>query len=210
MPIRIALLDDHQIVLDGLKLLLSTSSDFEIVLEETNGLVMLEKLPHHSIDILLTDITMPVIDGYEVCKRILDEMPSIKTIALSMNGEGVLADKMISKAGVSGYLLKTADRKELIEAIKAVYNNDTYYCAEIKQELGYYQKTQKENEELHLTQRELEIIKCISEDLVNKQIADRLFISERTVETHRKNIFRKTGVHSVLALIEFAKKRQII
>lgn len=210
MPIRITILDDHQIVIDGLKLLLSDIKEFAIVAEFTNGLDLLDNLTNLKTDILLTDIMMPKIDGCEVALRVHKNFPEIKVVALSMNGEGALIHQMIENASVAGYLLKTIGKKELTDAIKAVYDGETYFSKEILEEYRTFQKIKKENDSINLTSRELEIIKCINDDLTNKQIADKLFISERTVETHRKNIFRKTGMHSVISLIEFCKKRKII
>lgn len=210
MPIKIAILDDHQIVIDGLKLLLKGSSRLSVVAEATNGLILLEEFKHKKVDILLTDIMMPVIDGYEMSLRIKNDFPEMKVIALSMNGDGPLIEKMIEDAKVSGYLLKTANKSELLEAIEAVADDDTYFSKEIIDELHAYSKLKRSNEAINLTNREIEIIQCIAEDLSNKQIAEKLYISERTVETHRKNIFRKVDIHSVVGLIDFAKKRKLI
>jgi DNA-binding NarL/FixJ family response regulator len=208
--IKIAILDDHQIVIDGLKLLLSSHKQFEIVAESTNGLAMLDILENTPVDILLTDVMMPQIDGFEVAMRVKAQFPEIKVVALTMNGEGMLIDKMLETAEIHGYLLKTIDKKELVTALETIHKGIRYFSDEIMNELELFQKIKKENESIHLTTREIEIIKCIAENLSNKQIADQLFISERTVETHRKNIFRKTDIHTAIGLIEFAKKRHLI
>ncbi len=210
MPIKIAILDDHQIVIDGLKLLLKGHPNLNVVAENTNGLLLLENLKDIKVDILLTDIMMPVIDGYEMAMRVKNDFPKIKVIALSMNGDGPLIEKMIEEANVSAYLLKTANKSELLEAIEAVSEDDTYFSKEIIEELHAYTKIKRANQSMNLTAREIEIIRCIAQDLSNKQIAEKLFISERTVETHRKNIFRKIDIHSVVGLIDFAKKRKLI
>lgn len=208
--IKIAILDDHQIVIDGLKLLLSSHKQFEIVAESTNGFAMLDILENCKVDILLTDVMMPQIDGFEVAMRVKAQFPEIKVVALTMNGEGMLIDKMLETAEIQGYLLKTIDKKELVTALETIHKGIRYFSDEIMNELELFQKIKKENESIHLTTREIEIIKCIAENLSNKQIADQLFISERTVETHRKNIFRKTDIHTAIGLIEFAKKRHLI
>lgn len=210
MNIRIAILDDHQIVIDGLRLLLENQSHFEIVGQFNRGQELLDALPDLNPDIVITDILMPEMDGLEVAMRLKDQFPDIKVIALSMNGEGPLAEKMIEQAEVDGYILKTTNKSELTEAIESVYAGDTFYAKEILDELKNFQKIKQENESINLTIREIEIIQCIASDLTNKQIADQLFISERTVETHRKNIFRKTNIHSAVGLVEFARKRKLI
>lgn len=210
MSIKIAILDDHQIVIDGLRLLLKDQANLEVVAEFTHGEKLLNEISSLPIDLLITDIMMPGMDGFEVAKQARALLPNLFIIALSMNGEGPLADKMIHEAGVNGYLLKTADKHELLQAINSVTSGETYFSKEIVEELKHYAVLKKQNEEIHLTAREIEIIQCIANDLSNKQIADQLFISERTVETHRKNIFRKVDIHSVVGLIDFAKKRKII
>jgi DNA-binding NarL/FixJ family response regulator len=210
MNIRIAILDDHQIVIDGLRLLLENQSHFEIVGQFNRGQELLDALAALKADIVITDILMPEMDGLEVAMRLKDQFPDIKVIALSMNGEGPLAEKMIEQAEVAGYVLKTTNKSELTEAIESVYAGDTFYAKEILDELNSFRKIKQENESINLTIREIEIIQCIASDLTNKQIADQLFISERTVETHRKNIFRKTNIHSAVGLVEFARKRKLI
>jgi DNA-binding NarL/FixJ family response regulator len=210
MNIRIAILDDHQIVIDGLRLLLENQLHFEIVGQFNRGQELLDALAVLKADIVITDILMPEMDGLEVAMRLKDQFPDIKVIALSMNGEGPLAEKMIEQAEVAGYVLKTTNKSELTEAIESVYAGDTFYAKEILDELNSFRKIKQENESINLTIREIEIIQCIASDLTNKQIADQLFISERTVETHRKNIFRKTNIHSAVGLVEFARKRKLI
>ncbi|MBP9932284.1 MAG: response regulator transcription factor [Chitinophagaceae bacterium] len=210
MNIRIAILDDHQIVIDGLRLLLENQAHFEIVGQFNRGQELLDALAALKADIVITDILMPEMDGLEVAMRLKDQFPEIKVIALSMNGEGPLAEKMIEQAKVAGYVLKTTNKSELTEAIESVYAGDTFYAKEILDELNSFRKIKQENESINLTIREIEIIQCIASDLTNKQIADQLFISERTVETHRKNIFRKTNIHSAVGLVEFARKRKLI
>jgi two-component system nitrate/nitrite response regulator NarL len=207
---RIAILDDHRIVIDGLKLLLSGDPDFAITGEYTHGEDLLKGLRENPCDLVLTDIMMPEMDGLEVALRVKEQFPSVRVLALSMNGDGQLADRMIEEAGVWGYLLKTAGKDELLTALRAVREGQTYFPKEILTELHSYRRIRRENEEINLTAREIDIIRCMAEDLSNREIAERLFISERTVETHRKNIFRKTGMHSALSLVEFARKRKLI
>lgn len=141
--IKIALLDDHQIVLDGLKLLLSTDQRYDIILEDTHALYFLEQLKTSTPDIVLTDIMMPIKSGYEVAKHIKEHFPHIAVIALSMNGEGDLAYKLIHDIQIEGYILKTTDRNELFNCINEVYKGKTYYCAEVSEQLQLFTKTQK-------------------------------------------------------------------
>jgi two-component system, NarL family, nitrate/nitrite response regulator NarL len=210
MPIRVAILDDHQIVLDGLRLLLTGETDIEMVLEHTHGRELIADLALHSVDIVLSDMMMPDLNGYDVCKQVRATYPNIKLIVLSMNGEGELAEKLIGEVKVEGYVLKTANKDVLLKAIRTVFEGSIFYDPEVIQDWNQYKKLIKSNEEIRLTQREIEIIGCIAKDWSNKQIAENLFISERTVETHRKNILRKTNTHTALALVDFAKQRKLI
>jgi two-component system, NarL family, nitrate/nitrite response regulator NarL len=232
--IRIAIVDDHQIVIDGLRLLLSHNNRFQVIAEATSANDILDILRKKTVDILMVDIMMPEMDGYELSVRVrtlypeikvdimMPEMdgyelsvrvrtlyPEIKILALSMNNEGSIIDKMIEHARINGYLLKTTGKNELIQAIESVAAGKDYFAPDVLQELNSFHKIKEENQLMNLTARELEIIKCMTLNLTNKQIADQLFISERTVETHRKNIFRKTNTHSVLSLMDFLKKQKI-
>jgi DNA-binding NarL/FixJ family response regulator len=207
--IRIAIVDDHQIVIDGLKLLLSYNGRFQIVAEATSAEAILDMLREKAVDILMIDVMMPVMDGYELSVQVRKLHPGIKILALSMNSEGSIIDKMMEHAQINGYLLKTTGKNELIQAIETIAGGENYFAPDVLLELNSFRKIKEENQLMNLTARELEIIKCMTQNLTNKQIADQLFISERTVETHRKNIFRKTHTHSVLSLMDFLKKQKI-
>jgi two-component system nitrate/nitrite response regulator NarL len=208
--INLAILDDHQIVVDGLHLLIDGTENIIIKCKSTDGFFILNEIQKNEIDVLITDIMMPKIDGFEIAIRAKKIRPQIKIIILSMNGEGSYIHKLLEQNCIDGYLLKTADKYTLIEAIKAVYNNESYFTDEIVNEINSFKKLKNKINEIHLTPRELEIIKYISNGYTNKQMANELFLSERTIETHRKNIFRKTNLHTVPALIAFAQKQKLI
>lgn len=207
--IKIGIVDDHQIVIDGLRLLLSNNKNFDIVAESTNGATMLALMKTTPIDVLMLDVMMPEMDGYELAVLARQQNERLKILALSMNSEGHYIDKMVAHANINGYLLKTTGKKELIEAIETIAGGDDYFPSYIVAELNSFKKLKKENELMNITAREMEIINCMAKNKTNKQIADQLFISERTVETHRKNIFRKTDTHSVLSLLDFMKRKKI-
>ncbi|MBS1730118.1 MAG: response regulator transcription factor [Bacteroidetes bacterium] len=208
--IRLAIVDDHQIVIDGIKSLLENDPDFSIVLCTTLPQEMLEKLSAIPADILLTDIMMPEMNGQELAKKVKQKFPQIKILALSMSGQGTTVNQMICDADISGYILKNTGKKELLEALHKIAKGGIYFSDEIIHELDNFKNVKKENAETHLTAREIEIIGLIEEELSNKEIADTLFISERTVETHRKNIFRKTKTGSVIGLIKYAYEHKLI
>lgn len=208
--INLAIVDDHQIVIDGLKSLLQGYQQFEVVLECTQPEKMATLLENHKIDILLTDVMMPVMNGAELSKLVHTQFPHIKILALSMSGQGDLVNQMIEDADISGYVLKNIGKQELINALEKIYNGGIYFGDEVITEMNKASERKKENEEAHLTAREVEIIKLIEKEYNNKQIAEALFLSERTVETHRKNIFRKTKTSGVIGLIKYAYEHHLI
>jgi two-component system nitrate/nitrite response regulator NarL len=205
--IKIFIADDHQLVIDGICSLLMNEPEFEITGTSSKSAVMtmLEKM---HVDILLTDVQMPDVSGVELTRQIRKKHPHIYVLALSMYGDIDVIKQMID-SGISGYILKNTGKKELIEALKKIAKGDNYFSPEITRELMKAVKTKNEPPS-HLTNREIEIIRLIAKDLGNKQIADQLFISERTIETHRKNILRKTNTQSAVGLLKFAYENKII
>jgi DNA-binding NarL/FixJ family response regulator len=207
---HIAIVDDHQIVIDGLKSLLHNHPNFTVVLECNRPEEMLDLLSKHTVDILLTDIMMPGMNGNVLAKKVRSQFPDIKILALSMSGQGDLVNEMIDDADISGYMLKNTNKQEFIKALEKIANGGIYFSEEVIEEMTRASSRKKESEQTHLTTREIEIIKLIEKEYSNKQIAEKLFLSERTVETHRKNIFRKTKTNSVIGLVKFAYEHRLI
>ncbi|HNU89491.1 MAG TPA: response regulator transcription factor, partial [Ferruginibacter sp.] len=162
------------------------------------------------IDVLLTDVMMPGMNGAELAKSVHQQFPEIKILALSMSGQGDLVNQMINDADISGYVLKNIGKTELIKALEKISGGGIYFSEEVLEEMTRASDRKKENEEVNLTTREIEIIRLIEKELSNKQIAEQLFLSERTVETHRKNIFRKTNTASVIGLVKYAYEHKLI
>lgn len=208
--ITLAVVDDHQIVIDGIIALLNDYPAIEISFSTTHPSEMLQMLKNKHVDILLTDIIMPEMNGLELSKRVRQSYPSIKIIALSMNNEAAIINSLIEKADIAGYILKNTGKKELINAIEKVVVGGTYFAEDVLNELANYKQIKNAIEEVKLTFRELEIIQLIEKEYSNFQIADALCISERTVETHRKNIFRKTKTNNALGLIKYAYQHKLI
>jgi two-component system nitrate/nitrite response regulator NarL len=208
--IKIGIVDDHQIVIDGLTALLKDRAEIQIVCTANNGKQMLRLLDQHPIDILLTDMMMPEMSGLQLAVEVKFQHPQVRIIALSMNGEGALVDQMIDQADIAGYLLKQTDVGELVYAIKKVFEGGIYFQEVILNALANHSNLRKEVEIIHLTLREKEVINWMERDYSNKQIADELNIAVRTVETHRKNIFRKTGTNNLLSLVKWAYEHQIL
>jgi len=208
--ITLAIVDDHQIVIDGLKSLLHGHDQFEVLIECTQPMDMISLLEKRSVDILLTDVMMPGLNGAELSKLVHQKFPAIKILALSMSGQGDLVNQMIDDADISGYVLKNIGKQELIKALEKISAGGIYFSEEVLHEMTRATEMKKENAEVHLTAREVEIIQLIEKELSNKQIAEKLFLSERTVETHRKNIFRKTNTASVIGLVKYAYEHKLI
>jgi DNA-binding NarL/FixJ family response regulator len=198
---KILLVDDHAIVLDGLISLLSKIENIEISAIANNGEEGLEQLKKTKADMIITDINMPGMDGLEFIKTIRNDFPPTKIIVLSLHDEPHFI-RNIMKHRVQGYILKNDASSELVEAVERVLNGKTFFSSKINQVL--MEQLNEPGADKLLTDRELQIIKLIAQECSNKQIAEQLFISERTVETHRKNIFRKTETNNIVGLIKFA------
>ncbi|MCP9750803.1 response regulator transcription factor [Ferruginibacter sp. HRS2-29] len=208
--ISLAIVDDHQIVIDGIKSLLYGHPAFAVEIECTQPEKMVELLADQPVDILLTDIMMPVMNGADLAKAVHKHFPEIKILALSMSGQGDLVNQMIDDSDISGYVLKNIGKQELLKALEKISGGGVYFSQEVLDEMIKASEKKKNGEEVHLTLREIEIIRLIEKEYSNKQIADSLFISERTVETHRKNIFRKTKTASLIGLIKYAYENHLI
>ncbi|HWB25527.1 MAG TPA: response regulator transcription factor [Chitinophagaceae bacterium] len=208
--IKLAIVDDHQIVIDGITSLLQGYDAFSIIVCTTSASEMLGLLQKNPVDILLTDIMMPEMNGQQLAAKVRERYPSIKILALSMSGQGDIVNEMINNADIAGYVLKNIGKEELAHAIKKIAGGGIYFSEQVLDELTKFSTVKRENEETHLTQREIEIVGLIEKELSNKEIADKLFISERTVETHRKNIFRKTKTNSVIGLVKYAYEHKLI
>jgi two-component system nitrate/nitrite response regulator NarL len=208
--IRLAMVDDHQIIIDGITSLIKEDNQFEIIVTANSAEAMLQLLYKNEVDILLTDVVMDGMSGQQLAKEVKKQFPKIKIIALSMSSVGETVEEMINDADISGYLLKQTGRQELVEAIKKVYNGEQYFQPLILDELEKQANIKLQTTTAHLTIREIEIIELLEKGMSNKDIADKLFLSIHTVDTHRKNILRKTNTNSLLSLIKWAYDHKII
>jgi len=204
---KVFLTDDHAIMLSGLLKILSVEDDLDVVGTAENVKNTLSKLDKCKVDLLITDYNLPDEDGLSLVRKTKEKYPDIKIIVLSMHDEQHLVREII-KEGIDGYILKKDSHKELINAIRAIQYDKIYLSSEINAML--VNDTDGESKQKLLTTREREILKLISKEYNNKRIAEKLFISERTVETHRKNIFRKTGTNNLVGLIKFAYNNHLI
>jgi len=208
--IKILLVDDHKMVREGLKSILE-KENFIVTAQANNGVEAVNILKDQQVDIVLTDINMPKMDGLELLKTIKRENPDQKVIALTMLGESQHIKQML-KAGASGYLLKNCSVQEIRKAIEAVMKGDTYYSPEVTQIIMdnlMGKKSSKMAVEVPLSARELEVLHLIIKECSNQEIADTLFISTRTVDAHKRNLLEKTGSKNVAGLVLFAIEKRL-
>lgn len=205
--ITIYLVDDHQMLIDGIKALIIDEPDFKIVGEHTNPLTAKDEILKLKPSLVLTDINMPQMSGVDLIRLLAPRLPDTNFITLSMFGEkGYI--KEVLQVGAKGYILKNTGKTELIRAIRAISAGFTYFSDEVNDILNATDAPS--DTAITLTQREIEIVECIALEMSNAEMGEKLFISERTVETHRKNIYRKTGCKSPIGLVKFALDKGFI
>lgn len=213
--IKILLADDHQLFLDGLSALLAQIASVEIVAAVGDGAQLLEKLKGLEGDLVIVDLHMPVLGGLETTKIIRQLYPAVKVLGLTMDNEVDSIQDML-EAGASGYILKNTGKAELETAILQVMKGEVYLSQSLSNQLAQRLLLKKkavveETCELDmLTEREVEILKMVALENSNTEIAEKLYISPKTVETHRKNLMKKIGVRNSLGIYKFALKHQLI
>ncbi len=206
--IKILLADDHKIVRQGIRTLLATEPDMEVVGEADNGRIILRLVQELSPQVIIMDISMPDLNGIDATRQILSEFPGLKVIALSMHSDSLFVLNML-KAGASGYLLKDCALEELVKAIRTVVANKTYLSPGISDILirdfmeGWSISTGASVFTV-LTAREREVLQLMAEGKSTTQIAQTLCVSVKTVEAHRKQVMNKLGIHSVAELTKYA------
>ena len=212
--IRVLIADDHEIFSDGLALMLSRQKDIILLGQASDGKQLAELAEQQNPDVIITDIKMPVMDGIQATRIILKKQPDIKIIALSMFDEETLIVDML-EAGAKGYLLKNADKQEILDAIETVYEDKTYYCHHtsarltsmiVKSNFNPYKK----KEPISFNEREIEIIKLICQQNSSKEISDKLYLSSRTVEGYRTKILEKMNAKNTVGVVVYALKNNLI
>jgi len=204
--IKLLIADDHNVLINGLKLILAVRKDFKVIAVANNGVEVIDLVKNERPDVILLDINMPVLNGYQTLKIIESDYPEIKVIILSMLNDKRNVLNML-EAGAKGFLFKDTDDKNLFKAIDYVYQG-AYYVSdgleEILEEFLCYNKYPGKKNKHILSSRELEIVSLIVEGNTNAEIADLLFLSTRTVDTHRKNIFYKLNLNNTALLVKYA------
>jgi NarL family two-component system response regulator LiaR len=199
--IDIAVVDDHDLFREGIMLVLGQIPEFHIMFDASDGESFLEKLSTHCPDVVLMDINMPRMDGATATAQALSLHPNLKIIALTMFSDHLHYSQMI-RAGVKGFILKKGNKQELQQAITEVSRGGVYFSQEILQKVALH--VFGKDREPQLTARELDVLGLVCSGLTSHEIADRLFISFKTVEGHRTNIFQKTGVRNTTELVLWA------
>lgn len=203
--VRILIVDDHQMFLDGLKTMLLKEKNLVVEGEANTGVEALDILASRPVDLVITDINMPEMSGTELTRHIKKDFPNIKVLVLSMyNDREIIHEIVMTEA--EGYILKNSGKKELLNAIARIADHGTYYSNEVISIMTEYFiiKEKARDKTQNLSPREKEIISLICQEYTTAEIADKLFLSPLTVETHRKNILRKTNSKTIVGLIKFA------
>ncbi len=211
MKIKVFIVDDHLLFRNGLKLLIDSQTDMTVCGEAPNGKQFIEQLDSIKPDVILMDISMPVMDGIEATEIAMKKNNSLNIIALSMFGEEDYYYRMIN-VGAKGFLLKNSDIAEVTEAIKQVYAGNNFFSQELLYNVIKNFKPHKDIEEeaAVLSKREMQVLVEICKGLSNQEIADSLFISKRTVDKHRANLLSKTNSKNTANLIMYAIKNKLI
>ncbi|WP_296384371.1 response regulator transcription factor [Winogradskyella sp.] len=211
MITKLAITDDHVMVLKGIESLLENTSEIEVVATYCNAQETIDGLETNIPDVLLLDINLPDINGIDLSKQLLKKYPELKIIALT-NFDDISFVKRMLKNGVHGYLLKNTDKVELITALKTVLSGELYIQKKINDRLINQKSAKPFNNGLNikLTRREHDVLIAISEELTTQQISEKLFISPKTVETHRMNIMSKLGAKNSVGIIKIAIERELI
>jgi len=210
--IKILVVDDHKIIRDGISSLLHDQPEYSVVAEASNGREALAVLAKTKIDIAIVDINMPEMNGIDCTREINEKFENTRVIALTMHSEEIYLTKMI-EAGAVGYILKNLGKKELLSALSAVVEGKHYYSPEITlaviKELTNPRKKKEHDAKIELTAREMEVLELIVREHSNQEIADKLSISMRTVDAHRRNLLEKTGVRNTAGLVKYSINNQL-
>jgi len=211
--IKVIIADDHEIFRDGLRLMLQKQPDIDLLAEAEDGKELIEQIKQLRPDVVITDVKMPRMDGVAAARHISEHYPTIGIIALTMFDEDDLIVDML-EAGARGYLLKNADKNEMVDAVKSVFNNEPYYCRHTSHKLAQMVARSKFNPFKHevkpvFSDREKEMIVYICDGLTNKQIGEKVFLSVRTVEGLRMKLLEKMNVKNTAGIIIYAIKNNL-
>lgn len=205
MSVKVLLVDDHELMLDGLRSLLDKQPGMEVVGEAKDGRAAVTAARELSPDLVVMDVSMPDLNGVEATRQIISQRGSIKVLCLSMHSDPSLVEAML-EAGAAGYQLKDYALEELVRAIGIVMSDETYLCSRVSGGVvkALLRSDRPKSAFAHLTEREREVLQLIAEGHTNPEIAERLFISVKTVGTHREHLMQKLDIHSIAGLTKYA------
>jgi DNA-binding NarL/FixJ family response regulator len=209
--IKVLLADDHHLIRDGIKMMLAKADNVEIVGEASSGVEAINYVAKNSgnVDLILMDINMPEMNGIDATQILSEKYPHIKVLAFTMHEEEEYITKMI-KAGESGYVLKSSGKEELIEAIERVSLGNKHYSNEVSVTMINSMMSDEKINKINLSEREIEVLSHIAQGSTSKEAGEKLFISNRTVESHRRNILSKLDIRSTAEMIAYALKNKLI
>jgi DNA-binding NarL/FixJ family response regulator len=211
--IRVLLADDHKIFRDGVRSILENEKDMEVVDEAANGPEVIEKIESLDVDVLVLDIDIGKPNGIEITEMISQSHPHVKILILSMMGLHDFVIQALEK-GAIGFLLKNTGKDEVLTAIRSVAKGDSYFSREVSailiEQLNKPTSSKRKNTDIPISPREIEVLKLIAQEHSNPEIADKLFISIRTVDTHRRNLLEKLGAKNTAGLVKFAIQKGLV
>ncbi|MBA5761588.1 response regulator transcription factor [Vibrio sp. 404] len=208
-PIRVVIVDDHQVVLDGFIARLSLEKDFEVIGTASNGVEAVEVVKSIQPDVVLMDVSMPLMNGIDATRIIKEECPQVKVLMLTMHDNREYIMKVM-QSGAVGYMLKEISAEKMVQAIKTVEQGSTYFCESVTQTLFSQGEIPVSDKPNPLSRREESVLKLVAQGYSSKKVASMLEISYRTVETHRQNIKHKLELSSTAELAKYAVERGMI
>jgi DNA-binding NarL/FixJ family response regulator len=209
---KVVIADDHQLVIDGLKALIESNEKFSIVYTCSNGQSAIDYIQSNVCDVVMLDIQMPVLDGLETARILLEQFPNLPVLMLTMHDEKEFIQKALEH-GARGYLLKDTTETTLIEALQHLVNGEYYFGGNVALKLAdseYVYSKGRRTKHVELSSRELEIIQLICDEFTTDEIAEKLFLSNHTIKTHRKRILQKLEVKNVAGIVRYAIENNLV
>ncbi len=207
--IKLIIADDHPMIVNGIKTMLDQEKDINLVYEAHNGVEVLDYLKENDADVVLMDINMPEVNGIDACKIIKEKYSSVNVLIFSQYDEKRFV-KRVLKAGANGYLLKNSASTEIISAIKMIHKGGLFLSKDLPNIFEEGKSSRTDSLFPDLSSREIDVLKLICDEMVTQEIADKLFISKHTVETHRANLLLKVGVKNTAGLVKWAIENEIV
>ncbi|MBO0212053.1 response regulator transcription factor [Vibrio sp. Vb2880] len=208
-PISVVIVDDHRVVLEGFMARLEMEPEIEVIATASNGLEAIDVVKQHRPDVILMDVSMPIMNGIDATRLIKEEVPNAKVLMLTMHDNREYIMKVM-QAGAVGYMLKEISAENMVQAIKTVKLGSTYFCESVTQTLFTQEVIPSAQKPNPLSRREEAVLKLVAQGHSSKKIASLLNISYRTVETHRQNIKHKLDIHSTAELAHYASQRGLL